>query len=56
MPDEKINKDPTKKLQELVKKRNIQLIVTKQNEFKKNVRRLRSGGFTAEVYSSFYDE
>ena len=56
MPDEKIKEDPTKKLQELVKKRDTKLIVAKQNRFGYNARKNKSGAFTAEVYSSFDDE
>jgi len=56
MSDEKIKENPTKKLQELVKRRDTKLIVAKQNQFRENVRRTRSGAFTAEVYSSYDDE
>jgi len=55
MPDEKIKEDPTKKLQELVRKRDTKLIVAKQDQSSNYTRRTRSGSFTAEVYSS-YDE
>jgi len=56
MPNEKIKENPTKKLQALVKKRETKLILTKQNQFGQGVRRIKSSSFTAEVYSSFYDE
>ena len=55
MPDEKIKENPTKKLQELIKKRETPLIVLKQNEYKHN-RRASSGGFSGDGYSSFDDD
>lgn len=55
MPDEKVKENPTKKLQELIKKRETPLIVLKQNEFKNN-RRNSPGGSSGDGYSSFDEE
>jgi hypothetical protein len=55
MPDEKVKENPTKKLQELIKKRETPLIISKQNEYKNN-RRNSSGGFSGDGYSSFDED
>jgi hypothetical protein len=55
MPDEKVKDNPTKKLQELIKKRETPLIILKQNEHKNN-RRNGSGGFSGDGYSSFDED
>ena len=56
MPDDIIKENPTLRLQKIVKKRDTKKIITKQNQFRPNTRRNRSGGFTAEVYSSFDED
>ena len=56
MPDEKTKQNPTKKLQELLKKRDTKVIVTKQCKSNYDARRNRSSGFTAEAYSSYDEE
>jgi hypothetical protein len=56
MPDEKVKDNPTKKLQDLIKKRETHVIVVKQNEHRPNARRNNSGGFSGDGYSSSYEE
>ena len=55
MPDEKIKENPTKKLQELIKKRETPLIVLKQSEFRNNYRNGTSG-YSGDGYSSSDDD
>lgn len=56
MPDEKLKENPTKKLQDLIKKRETHVIVVKQNEHRSNARRSGSGGFSGDGYSSFDED
>lgn len=54
MDDEKAKVNPTKKLQELVKKRNTPLVITEQNQLQIISRRSStSSSYNAESYSSF---
>ena len=55
IPDEKNKENPTKKLQELIKKRETPLIVLKQSEFKNN-RRNNMSVYSGDGYSSYEDE
>ena len=55
MLNEKIKENPTKKLQELIKKRETSLIVLKQNEFR-NDRRNFNSGYSGDGYSSSNDD
>ena len=56
MDDNKEKENPTKKLQNLVKKRDVPIIVFKQNSNNYLSRKSNKSGFSGNGYSSDFEE